>query len=202
MANTFFRLLGKLFWVLRKIVERIIMYILSSQFKSFGKNALFHPFTTVIKGYENIVIGDYSTIGPNCTVYSIDSQLKIGRKTGIGPGSIIITGNHSTHIIGKFYKDYILKDKLGRDDADLIIEDDVWIGAGCIILKGASIGRGSIIGAGSLINKPIPPYSIAFGSPSKVVSRRFKAQEIIAHEKMLYTPESRLHLDFLLELEK
>lgn len=51
----------------------------------------------------------------------------------------------------------------------VVIEDDVFIGTGSKILKGAHIGRGSIIGAGSLVTGPIPPMSIAMGVPAKVV---------------------------------
>ena len=48
----------------------------------------------------------------------------------------------------------------------IIIEDNVWIGTSCIILKGVTIGSGSIIGAGSLVNRNIPPNEIWCGSPA------------------------------------
>lgn len=53
--------------------------------------------------------------------------------------------------------------------AEIIIKDNVWIGMNVIILKGVTIGEGSIIGAGSIVTKDIPPYSIAVGSPAKVI---------------------------------
>ena len=52
------------------------------------------------------------------------------------------------------------------------IEDDVWIGAGAIILSGVTIGKGSVIGAGSVVTKDIPAYSIAVGNPARVVKQR------------------------------
>lgn len=90
--------------------NRLIMYVLSSLFISFGKKASFAPLKTIIKGYRNISIGNGSTIGPGTTIYTTKSKLIIGNKTGIGPNCILITGNHSLHIIGKFYKDYLDSD--------------------------------------------------------------------------------------------
>jgi acetyltransferase-like isoleucine patch superfamily enzyme len=55
------------------------------------------------------------------------------------------------------------------DPKDIVIEDSVWIGLSCIILKGARIGYGSIIGAGSVVVSDIPPYSIARGNPAQVI---------------------------------
>ena len=51
----------------------------------------------------------------------------------------------------------------------ILIEDNVWIGANCIILPGVRIGYGSVIAAGSVVAKSIPPYVIAGGNPAKVI---------------------------------
>ncbi|MFB9133853.1 sugar O-acetyltransferase [Vibrio olivae] len=50
----------------------------------------------------------------------------------------------------------------------ITIEDDVWIGGGCIIMPGVTIGRGSTIGAGSVVTRSIAPNSVAVGNPCKV----------------------------------
>ena len=47
-----------------------------------------------------------------------------------------------------------------KDDEDVVIENDVWIGMNAMILKGVHIGEGSVIGAGAIVTKDIPPYSI------------------------------------------
>jgi acetyltransferase-like isoleucine patch superfamily enzyme len=52
---------------------------------------------------------------------------------------------------------------------DIFIKDNVWIAANCIILKGVTIGEGSVIGANSVVNKDIPPFSIAMGNPAQVI---------------------------------
>ncbi len=53
--------------------------------------------------------------------------------------------------------------------APIVIEDDVFIGMQCLVLKGVTIGRGSVIGAGSVVTRDIPPYSIAAGNPAHVI---------------------------------
>jgi len=53
-----------------------------------------------------------------------------------------------------------------------VIDDDVWLGAGVIVLNGVTIGRGAVIGAGAVVTKDVPPYSVAVGVPAVVVRRR------------------------------
>ena len=54
-------------------------------------------------------------------------------------------------------------------DAPIVIEDDVWVGARCQILKGVHIGARSIIAAGSVVTKDTEPYSIYAGVPAKKI---------------------------------
>jgi acetyltransferase-like isoleucine patch superfamily enzyme len=56
--------------------------------------------------------------------------------------------------------------------APISIEDDVWIGANVIILKGITVGRGSVIGAGSVVTRSIPPGQIWVGNPARFVRSR------------------------------
>lgn len=55
--------------------------------------------------------------------------------------------------------------------ASVTIEDDVWIGANCIILKDVTIGARSVIGAGSVVTKSIPADCIAAGNPCRVIRK-------------------------------
>jgi maltose O-acetyltransferase len=56
----------------------------------------------------------------------------------------------------------------------VVLEDDVWLGMGVIVLPGVRIGRGAIIGAGAVVTKDVPPYAIAHGLPCQVVGERPK----------------------------
>jgi chloramphenicol O-acetyltransferase type B len=64
---------------------------------------------------------------------------------------------------------------LGKDQLT-VIEDDVWIGYGAIIMSGVTIRTGSIIAAGSVVTKDVEPYSIYAGSPAKKIKDRFNDQ--------------------------
>lgn len=67
----------------------------------------------------------------------------------------------------------------------IVIEDDVWIGHGAIIRSGVRIGEGAVIGAGSIVTKDIPPYSIAVGSPARVIRQRFNLEDQALHAASL-----------------
>jgi acetyltransferase-like isoleucine patch superfamily enzyme len=54
----------------------------------------------------------------------------------------------------------------------VVIEDDVWLGAGAIVLDGVRIGKGCIVGAGAVVTKDLPDYAIAIGVPAKVTKMR------------------------------
>jgi len=69
-------------------------------------------------------------------------------------------------------------------DEEAVIEDDVWLGYGTIVLTGVTVGRGCVIAAGSVVTKDIPPYSIAAGVPAKVIGKRFADDATITQHEM------------------
>jgi acetyltransferase-like isoleucine patch superfamily enzyme len=92
-------------------------------------------------------------------------------------------GDHNTSQLGKYMFD--VTEKLPENDVPIIIEDDVWIGTGAIILKGVTIGEGAIVAAGALVIKDVPPYSVVGGIPAKVLKLRFTEDQILEHKKNL-----------------
>ena len=113
----------------------------------------------------SIAIADDVSLGPNTTIYG-HGGVTIGKNTLIAMNCSILSSNHtipSEH-------DYI------RDHPDIlhptVIEEDVWLGAGVIVLGGVTIGKGSVVGAGAVVSHSLPPYSIAVGVPAKVIRRR------------------------------
>ena len=71
-----------------------------------------------------------------------------------------------------FEKKDIPIDEQGVKKLDMHIERNVWIGAHVTIFSGVTIGEGSVIGAGALVNKDIPPFSVAVGIPARVIRSR------------------------------
>lgn len=62
--------------------------------------------------------------------------------------------------------------KQGHWEADIIVEDDVWIGYGAMIAPGVTLHRGCVVGMGAIVTKSVPEYSVAVGCPAKVISER------------------------------
>jgi len=113
-----------------------------------------------------------------------------------GPNVTVVAGNHNTSQMGRFM--YDVTEKRSEDDQDVVIEDDVWVGCGAIILKGIRIGRGSVVAAGALVNRDVLPYSIVGGVPARVIGVRFRGLETLhRHDSALYPPEKQLSDDVL-----
>lgn len=99
------------------------------------------------------------------TMLDAHQQIEIGRNCMIGPHCFITDGDHGI-------KAGLPIKKQPMRVAPVVIEDDVWLGAGVIVLKGVRIGRGAVVGAGSVVTKNIDPYTIAVGTPARVIGRR------------------------------
>lgn len=187
---------------------------ISTTFAHFGsRSRVGFPFlisgVNVYDDYENpaqaknIHIGNGVSLGVGITMFATRAKIYIGDKTFTGPNVTIMTGDHPFDIKGAYMADN-MKNKLsaaGHDitpyDADVRIDEDVWIGCNVTILKGVHIGRGSIIAAGSVVTKSFPPYSIVGGVTSKLLKYRWTIDEIIEHEKMLYPSDKRLTREYL-----
>jgi len=172
------------------------MHLYTHQFAECGKNVMFYPTSSDIF-YRHIYVGSNVFIGPGASFMAYISRIKIGNKVMFGPNVTIRGGNHSSHIIGKFMSDYQTSEKLPEDDQQVVIEDDVWIGTGAIILKGVTIGRGSIVAAGAVVTKDVQPYSIIGGVPAKLIKYRWNTDGILQHEAILYPPTQRLSKEYV-----
>lgn len=133
----------------------------------------------------NIFIGNDVYIGEYCRLQSVKSRIILGDHIMFGPNVSIHAGNHRIDLVGKFMKNVKSHEKREEDDLDVIIENDVWIGSGVIVLQGVVIGEGSVIGAGCVISNSVPPYSIVVGNKTRQVSKRFDADTILIHKRLL-----------------
>lgn len=178
--------------------NRILAYFYKKCFSHCGKNVRLRPCSSIIKGLNNISIGNDVSIPRHATILCTKAPLIIGNKVTFGPSPTIITGDHRIDEVGKYIIDN--HEKKEENDQPIIFEDDVWVGANATILKGVRVGRGSVIGACSLVTKSIPPYSVVGGIPAKVLGFRFSINEIIEHEKLLYPENKRFTNAFLGDL--
>lgn len=134
-----------------------------------------------------VSIGRDVYIGRDCVIQSTHGRIVIGDHVMFGPGVHIHGGNHVTDHVGVFMKEVDAK-RVGEDGM-VVIEDDFWIGACAIILKGVTVGEGSVIGAGAVVTRDIPPYSVYTGAPAERLRPRFTEAEVEAHKKALMSRE-------------
>ncbi len=111
------------------------------------------------------------SIGSNCFIGEFNTVrgqggVSIGDGVYTGPMVQMVAVNHV------FYDSARPIREQGITAKGIVVENDVWIGAGAIILDGVTIGQGSVIGAGAVVTESIPPYSIAVGTPARPVKDR------------------------------
>ena len=170
-----------------RVINSTQTMFLAASLKRCGRNFKVVANTSTVYNPENISIGsNFSsmgglylygndgiiTIGDNCSlntnvqIGASGGQITIGNNVLIAPNVVIRAADH-------IYRD---PDRLIREQghigADIIIEDDVWICANCVITKGCVIGKGSVIAAGSVVRNSIDPYTVVGGVPAKEIKKR------------------------------
>jgi acetyltransferase-like isoleucine patch superfamily enzyme len=129
------------------------------------------------KGHGFVQIGKYVEVASNC-VLAGRGGIKLGDHVGIGAGSKIYSGTHlykdpdredtelmSGSILAPVDKQHVV-------EKPVIFEDYAWMGVNSAVIPGVTVGKGAIIGAGSVVNSDIPAFSVAVGSPAKVIKKR------------------------------
>lgn len=159
--------------------------IIRSAVGKHGKNLKFGGRCT-FAGIENIYFGDSVFIGKNATFLSTRAKIVFGNHIMLGPNVTMISGNHRTDIIGRYMDTITNDEKRAEDDQDIIIKNDVWIGANVTILKGVTIGEGCIIASGSLVNCDTQAYSIWGGGVlARKLKDRFTPEQLELHKKSI-----------------
>jgi len=129
---------------------------------SLGDGSVIEDFSTINNGVGDVFIGDRTIIGLGNTVIG---PVNIGNDVMFAQNIVVSAMNHG-------YEDISIPPSKQKDIIKLItIEDEVWIGANCVITIGVTIGKHSIVGAGSVVTKDIPPYCIAVGNPARVIKK-------------------------------
>ena len=113
----------------------------------------------------NIYIGNNSVIAFNCELFSANT-VTLGENVLIAAYSYL---NGGTHNFDRTDIPIMQQDRSGKG---IVIEDNVWLGANVKVLDGVTIGKDAVITAGAVVDKDIPPLSIAGGVPARVVRAR------------------------------
>jgi acetyltransferase-like isoleucine patch superfamily enzyme len=121
------------------------------------KFLLIPPFYT--SGGDEIRVGRNVFVNQNCTFYDLGG-LDIADDVMIGPNVSIITSGHALEPSQR---------RITTIGKPIVIEKNVWIAAGAIIIGGVTVGENSVVAAGSVVTKDIPPSTLVGGNPAKVI---------------------------------
>ena len=153
--------------------------ILKDFFAEVGENLYIEPPLHANWG-KNTHWGNNCYANFNLTLVD-DGEIYIGDSVMLGPNVVLSATGHPVHPG--------LRKKVAQFSIPIVIGNNVWIGAGAVVLPGVHIGDNSVIGAGSVVTKDIPANVVAVGNPCRVL------REIGEHDMKYY------YKDYLIDLE-
>lgn len=109
---------------------------------------------------RNIYLGEHVYLNFSCTILD-NNEIRIGNYVMIGPNVQLYTAAHALTAVER---------NQGWETAKpIVIEDNVWLGGGAIILPGVVIGRNGVVGAGAVVTRPVPANTVVAGNPARVI---------------------------------
>lgn len=161
-------------WLISRLIQRGLCFILKYKFKHAGTNLRFNPFDYF--NYGEIEIGNDVFIAPNA--WFAGRKIRIGSHVMFGPGVMIQAGAHNVAEVGWMSQAKELDRSFVKG---VVIEDNTWIASNVILIDGARVCEGSVIGAGSVVTGVIPANSIAVGNPARVIRARLTDEQMERH---------------------
>lgn len=132
--------------------------------RSFGDGSFLRPYCMLVRT-DRIDIGASVVIRTHSVVMASDlASIRIGDNVLIGAGVHIYASNHRFDL-----RDKLISEQGHSPSDDIVIEDNVWIGANAIILPGVRIGRHSVVAAGSVVVKSVEPFTVCAGVPAQKI---------------------------------
>ncbi len=152
-------LIDKIRWIIGLVRRTKSVQDIVSRFATSGHTVRIR-MPTVIYNPEKISTGDQVDIGEFCHIRA-GGKLEIGNRVLIASHTVITTQGHPLELP---------RWGITKEDS-VIIGDDVWIGAGAVILPGVRIGNGAVVAAGAVVTRDIPDNYVVAGVPAKEVQR-------------------------------
>lgn len=160
-------------------IRNLLMFKLRYPWVKMGKGIHCQWSTLFLAPHRHVLLGDQVGIGGRCL---IQADMEIGNKVMIASNVAFLNRDeHNYDVVGK-----AMWDSGKAQKSKIIIEDDVWIGHGVILLSPLRVARGAIVAAGSVVVKDVPPYAIVAGNPAKTIKMRFSPEQIELHDQILY----------------
>lgn len=118
-------------------------------------------------GKGDLIVGSYVNINSGCVLY-LGNGIRIGNYVAIAANCTFAPVNHAYRDKSRRIREQgFLPSKGG-----IVIEDDVWIGANCVLLDGAVLRQGCVVGAGSVVRGELAAHTVYAGRPLRVVGER------------------------------
>lgn len=136
------------------------IYVRDGSTLELGSNVCLHKGAVIDTSFGNIEIGNNVSVNPYTILYG-HGGLSLGSNVRIAAHCVFIPANHG-------FRDKttpIMHQKLSAKG--IIVEDNVWFGARCVVLDGVRIGHSSVVAAGSVVTRDVPPYHVTKGPPAK-----------------------------------
>ena len=148
------------------ICKRTRMDILPFNKFYIGDESTIEDFATINNGVGDIYIGDRTRIGLGCTLIG---PVKIGNDVRLAQNVVMSGLNHK-------YEDISLPiSQQGVTTTKIVIEDEVWVGANCVVLPGVTIKKHAVVAAGSIVRRNVPAYSVVAGNPA-IVKKKYNME--------------------------
>ena len=129
---------------------------------SLGQHSVVESFCCINNAVGDVIIGDYTRIGLHNTIIG---PVTIGSHVNLAQGITVTALNHNFSEADKRI------DEQGVSTGQVVIGDDVWIGANAVVLPNVSIGRHCVIAAGAIVTKDVPDGCVVAGIPAKIIKR-------------------------------
>ena len=165
-----------------------------------GEGSVLHAesrIDNILGDKDKIQVGKNTHILSQLLIFAHGGEIKIGNECYIGEGSRIWSGkritigdrvlishdvnifDNQTHSLSAKKRNKHFKDifsvghpiSIDLQEAEVVVDDDVWIGCQSIILRGTHIGTGAVVAAGSVVTKDVPPWTIVAGNPAKEIRK-------------------------------
>lgn len=172
-------------WLIMNQVEtrpRWFIRLLAPLYQHRGRHAIIHHSVRMdTPPYRKFWLGDYSVVESFACINNAVGDVIIGNHTRIGLHNTIIgpvtIGSHVnlaqgitiTALNHNFDDSEKRIDQQGISTKEVVLEDDIWVGANAVILPGVTIGKHAVVAAGAIVTKDVPPHSLVAGVPAKVI---------------------------------
>ncbi len=175
------------------IIRMMRLFLFKRKWRRLNKHNSTYPLD--LFPINTVEIGNYSYGGLRVLTFGEGYKVYVGHCCSIGPNVLfVLKAEHPVDRISTFpFKVKVLGESYeAMSKGDIILDDDVWVGANVTIMSGVHVGQGAIIAAGAVVTSDVPPYAIVGGVPSKVIRYRFDENTV---QKLVNIDYSSLKFD-------